>query len=229
METHRVAWRPIVVSLLLIAAYPPFSLAIANSFAGLASRIGWIEARVVTEAAVWLYGAVVLAIALLWERRTLASIGLRKPTLASLAFAAVGVVAMFGATLLASFLVYGLLHQPSQATAKVAAAMVGGSAIYAAALSLRAGVIEEILFRGLAIEQLTALTGQRWFAAVLSTVIFVAAHGLRFDWPQLVPVAGVGIVLAGLYLWRHDMWANIIAHAAVDAATVVPIALSVHK
>ena len=131
---------------------------------------------------------------------------------------------MVGAGLFAGYVVYDLLHQPQNADAQ-AAAIVGGSVVYALCLSVRAGVVEEILFRGLAIEQLTTLTGRRWLAAIIATVVFVVIHALRFDWVQLVPIAAVSIVLTGLYLWRRDLWANIIAHVVVDAAGLVTLAL----
>jgi membrane protease YdiL (CAAX protease family) len=106
---------------------------------------------------------------------------------------------------------------------------VGGSVIYALWLSVRAGVIEEIFYRGLAIEQLTLFTGRRWLSAVIATSVFVAVHALHFDWVQLVPIAAVGIVLAALYLWRRDLWANIFAHVAVDSGGLVTLALQTHK
>jgi membrane protease YdiL (CAAX protease family) len=136
------------------------------------------------------------------------------------------VIAATGA--LAAYVVYGLLHQPEHADAQ-AAALVGGSVVYAVCLAVRAGVIEEIFFRGLAIEQLTVLTGRRWLAACVATAVFVLIHALHFDWIQLVPIAVVSIVLAGLYLWRHDLWANIFAHFAVDAAGLVTLALQSHR
>jgi uncharacterized protein len=219
---------PVLICLGLIVVYPLFSVPVQGSIHSLAPRIGEIAARVVAEGAIWLYAAIVLVMALRWEGRTLASIGLRKPTFASLGFAIVGVVAMMGAGALAVYVVYGLLRQSRHADAQ-AAALVNGSVIYALCLAVRAGVIEEIFFRGLAIEQLTVLTGSRWLSAFLPTAFFVVIHALRFDWIQLVPIAAVSIVLAGLYLWRRDLWANILAHIAVDGVGLVAVALQTHK
>ena len=219
---------PVLLCLGLIAVYPLFSVPVQASIHNLVPKIGEIDARVVTEAAIWLYAAIVLAIALFWEGRTLASIGLRKLTFASLGFAIGGAAAMVGAGALAAYVVYGLLHQPQHADAQ-AAALVNGSVIYALCLAVRAGVIEEIFFRGLAIEQLTILTGYRWLSAFLATVLFVVIHALHFDWIQLIPIGAVAVVLTGLYLWRRDLWANIIAHIAVDGAGLITLALQTHK
>ena len=163
------------------------------SIHNLAPRIGEIAARVVTEGAIWIYAAIVLVIALLWEGRTLVSIGLRKPTFASLGFALAGGAAMVGAGALAGYIVYGLLRQPAHANAQ-AAALVNGSVVYALCIAVRAGVIEEIFFRGLAIEQLAVLTGSRLLSAFLATAVFVVVHALHFDWIQLVPIAAISIV-----------------------------------
>jgi uncharacterized protein len=218
---------PVILSLGLILAYPLFSVPVQGLAHTLARRIGVLEARVVTEAAIWLYAAIVLAIALLWEGRTLASIGLRKIKLSSLGFAVGGAAAMTGAGILASYVVYTLLHQPEHADAQ-AAAIVGGSVVYAVCLAVRAGVVEEIFFRGLAINQLTALTGNRWLSAFIAATVFVLIHALRFDWIQLIPIAAVTIVLTLLYMWRRDLWANILAHIAVDAVGLVALVLQTH-
>ena len=226
--TRPVRRAPVLVCLGLILVYPLYSVPMQASIHNLVPRIGEIGARVVTEAAIWTYGGVVLAIALLWEARTLASIGLRRFRFASLAFAVAGAVAMAGAGALAAYVVYGLLHRAQHSNAQ-AAALVNGSVAYALCIAVRAGVIEEILFRGLAIEQLTVLTGSRWVSAFLATAVFVVIHALHFDWVQLVPIAAVSVVLVGLYLWRRDLWANILAHIMVDGVGLVTLALQAHK
>src|SRR5260221_10979307 len=81
---------PVLVCLGLILVYPLFSVPVQASIHNLVPRIGEIDARLVTESAIWLYAAIVLAIALFWEDRTLASIGLRKLRFASLGLAIAG-------------------------------------------------------------------------------------------------------------------------------------------
>ena len=181
----------------------------------------------VAESAIWLYLAVVLAIAMLWERRPLEGIGVRRITWATFVFGLGGAVALFVAGQIGAFLVYALMHRPARSDPQVAA-MVGGSVLYAVVLAVRAGVIEETLFRGLAIEQLTTLTGNRLLAAGIAMVVFVLVHMLRFDVAQLVPIATVSFVLTGLYLWRRDLVANIIAHAVLDGVGLVTVALQAH-
>jgi uncharacterized protein len=219
---------PALVSLVLILVYPLLSVPVQASIHILVPRFGATEARIIAEGVIWLYAAIVLSIAVFWERRTLASIGLRRPTLASLGFGIVGAAAMAAAGALAAYVVYHVLHQMSHANEQ-AAAIVGGSVVYAICISVRAGVIEELFYRGLATEQLTVFTGHRWLSAFLATAVFVGMHLLHFDPIQLVPIGAVGLVLVVLYLWRHDLWANIIAHIVVDATSLVALVLQTHK
>jgi membrane protease YdiL (CAAX protease family) len=219
---------PILVCLGLILIYPLFSVPVQASIHNLVPSIGETGARVVTEGAIWLYAATVLAIALFREKRTLASIGLRSFRFSSLWLGLVGAVAMGAAGVLSAYVVYGVLHQAQHAEAQTAA-MVNGSVAYALCLAVRAGVIEEILIRGLAIEQMTILTGSRWLSALLATGVFVVIHALHFDWIQLVPIAAVSMVLVGLYLWKRDLWANILAHIMVDAVGLITLALQSHQ
>src|SRR5438270_63328 len=134
---------PVLICLGLILIYPLFSVPVQGSIHNLVPRVGEIGARVVTEAAIWTYGAIVLAIALFWEKRTLASIGLHGFSFASLGFAIAGAVAMVAAGALGAQLVYRLLRQPQHAEAQ-AATLVNGSVVYALCIPVRAGVTEEI-------------------------------------------------------------------------------------
>jgi len=108
-----------------------------------------------------------------------------------------GALAIGAAGALAGYLVYGVLHAPAQAEAQ-ATTLTRGSVAYAICLAVRAGVIEETLFRGLAIEQLTVLTGKRWLAASLAALAFTALHALRFEWVQLIPIGAISIILTAL-------------------------------
>jgi uncharacterized protein len=58
-------------------------------------------------------------------------------------------------------------------------------------------------------------------AALLAKIAFIVAHALHFDWAQLVPVSAVSIVIVGLYVWRKDLWANIIGHTVIDLVAVL--------
>jgi membrane protease YdiL (CAAX protease family) len=215
---------PILLCLGLIAAYPVISTGAEGFVSRLAPQLGEVPARLATEAAIWAYGALVLAIALVGEPRSLASIGLRRPTILTPLWglvAAIGLLALGG---LASFVTYKVLQAPNHTAAQIEA-LVRGSLIYGLSMAVRGGVIEEVLYRGLAIEQLTVLTGQRWLAALIATLVFVAVHMTHFDLVQLIPIAVAGTGLAAIYLWRRNLWINIIAHVLIDALAMSVVAL----
>jgi len=221
---------PILLCLGLIAVYPFLSVPVQQATTALAPRLGEMPARFATEGAIWAYAALVLAIALFGERRTLASIGLKRPTPAVIPWGIGATLALLAAGAAASFLTYNVLHlaHANRTPAQVEAIM-HGSLAYGIALAIRGGVIEELFYRGLAIEQLTVLTKSRAFAALVATLVFVFSHALRFDPAQLIPIATLGFALAGLYLWRRNLWINMIAHAAVDAIAFTALALHATK
>jgi membrane protease YdiL (CAAX protease family) len=78
-----------------------------------------------------------------------------------------------------------------------------------------AGVTEEIIYRGYAIERLSFLTGRRWLGALLAGAMFLIAH---WSWGplQLILVAFATVILTGLYLWRRDLLCCMLAHMLAD-------------
>jgi membrane protease YdiL (CAAX protease family) len=215
---------PIFTCIALMLIYPFFSVPIQHATAGLAPRVGEIQARILTEGAIWLYGALVVGIALLGERRTLASIGLVRPTFATLFWGVAAAVTLLAMGAAVSYVTYSALKEPNRSVAEIEA-LVRGSLVYALFIALRGGVIEEVFYRGLAIEQLTVLTGRRWFAAVAATLVFIVIHALRFDLRQLITIAVPSIGFTALYLWRRNLLVNIIAHFLIDAIALGAVAL----
>jgi membrane protease YdiL (CAAX protease family) len=228
--SNSVRLAPIILCLVLIGVYPFLSVPLQQLTTPIAPRIGEVPARFVTEGTIWAYGALVLAIALLGEPRTLASIGLRRPTLLMIPLGVATAIVLLALGGAVSFLTYNVLHLAhANRTPEQVEALIRGSLIYGLALAIRGGVIEEIFYRGLAIEQLTVLTRNRALAALIATLAFVFSHALRFDLAQLIPIATLGFALAGLYLWRHNLWINMVAHAFVDGLAFVVVAVHATK
>jgi membrane protease YdiL (CAAX protease family) len=93
-------------------------------------------------------------------------------------------------------------------------------------VALGAGAVEELLYRGFAIERLSRLTGRPWLAGAVAATLFGLAHvpswGLGFAIVRGLPL---GIYMTAFYLWRRDLIANMIAHSTgllVAMFTVVP-------
>jgi len=175
----------------------------------------------------WLYVGLALAIVLVWERRPAGSIGLRRPGWRTIVFGLGGAIVCLLVGKLVGDAVNRFIPPVSPADA-TAAAMTHGSVAYAVALAIRAGACEELLYRGIAIEQLSRFVGSRWGAALIAGAMFVLAHALVFDWPQLIPIGALTIVLTILYLWRGDLWANILAHILVDMLGLLAVTLQSH-
>ena len=87
---------------------------------------------------------------------------------------------------------------------------------------LRAGVVEELCYRGYAIERLHALGLPRGVAAAVPLVIFGFGHWTG-GWANIVIALVLGGILALFFIWRRDLVANMIGHWFVDfVGNVVP-------
>jgi membrane protease YdiL (CAAX protease family) len=91
---------------------------------------------------------------------------------------------------------------------------------------IRAGVVEELFYRGYAIERLEALGLNRYWAAAIPAVIFGLGHWTG-GWENIVIALVLGAILGAFYLWRRDLVANMIGHFMVDfVANVLPVLFS---
>lgn len=86
---------------------------------------------------------------------------------------------------------------------------------------VRAGIGEEVLFRGYAIERGRELFGSMRIASTLSWLVFTVEHVSTWGWSHLIIAGFGGLLLTLLYVWRRSLWINIIAHVVVDGASVL--------
>jgi membrane protease YdiL (CAAX protease family) len=90
------------------------------------------------------------------------------------------------------------------------------------AIVFRAGVVEELFYRGYAIERLRMIGLGRVWSVVIPLVIFSLGHWSGGAANILIAFAA-GLILTGFYLWRRDLVANVIGHGLVDfVANVLP-------
>jgi CAAX protease family protein len=89
---------------------------------------------------------------------------------------------------------------------------------------LRAGIVEEICYRGYMIERLEKLTGN-WLVYFLAPLILFGAFHYKQGVPGIIIAFVSGAILAILYLKRRDLKANIITHFLVDFIPNVVIPL----
>jgi membrane protease YdiL (CAAX protease family) len=149
------------------------------------------------------------------EREPLSSIGFRRPRVKNVALGvATGIVSLAGlATIL--YVIFPALHiNETQSIDQVMTMPLWWRWITV----IRAAVGEEVLFRGFAIERLQRLTGSARLAGIISCVIFTILHVGYWGWGHILIAGFAGALLTILYIWRRNLWANILAHFIVDGA-----------
>ncbi len=80
---------------------------------------------------------------------------------------------------------------------------------------LRAGIVEEICYRGYVIERLEKMTGN-WIVYFLIPLILFGAFHYKQGIGGIIIAFVAGAILAVLYIKRRDLKANIITHFLVD-------------
>ena len=81
--------------------------------------------------------------------------------------------------------------------------------------SLSAGFCEELVYRGFGITLLQARGVRIWLAVALPTVSWVLVHGVG-GVLLFVPHFIVGLIFAGLFLWRRSLAPVMFIHSLVD-------------
>jgi membrane protease YdiL (CAAX protease family) len=185
-----------------------------------AITIGWryavpdpnaLDAIVMREVAIFALVGLMLWFVVAREKQPLASIGLARTPLwrsllwglACTALMAVGIGVAFGLIRLLD------LHQ------NPGGAQISPSLWVTTLVVIRAGIAEEVLYRGYAITRLEALTGSRWIAALVPLGLFAGFH-YRLGAAGIIIALVLGAVLTGFFLWKRNLVANMFAHFLVD-------------
>jgi membrane protease YdiL (CAAX protease family) len=170
------------------------------------------QARVVSGLVIhWVNLAALIAIVVFGERRSVASIGLRPIrwwTIPAGLFAGVAITFLSGTLVTALRLSSDVQFVTYLQSLPFVTRLL---------LALTAGIFEETLYRGYALERLTMIWGNKWVAAVVTVALFTLAHLPVVGIAHLLPVGIVSIFVTLLYLWRRDLILNMAAHATVDA------------
>ena len=168
------------------------------------------------ESLIWVSALALIAIIRRGEHLPLSSIGLGtarwwKSLLWGFIIAIVSAVAILA---LAHLTGYG--HGPgSAAFEKLPLWLITG-------IVFRAGVVEELFYRGYAIERLQLIGLGRFWSVAIPLVIFSLGHWSGGAANILIAFAAA-LILTAFYLWRRDLAANMIGHGLVDfVANVLP-------
>ena len=78
-----------------------------------------------------------------------------------------------------------------------------------------------MIFRGFAIERGREVFGSLRIASALSWIVFTLEHIATWGWSHVLIAGFGGLLLTLLYVWRRNLWINVIAHFVVDGASVL--------
>ncbi len=193
-----------------------YSLAMS---AGMSATNAWATISVTTCAIQIL---LIFGIVRFIERRPLASLGLGSPTMSDLGL---GLALFTGAALISGIYVLTLVtifpHSMANVAPEQFKRMLTLPMPTALALAVAAGLTEEIGERGFALERLRAATGSVGFAIAAVLALSLAAHIAFWGWRYAILIGPTELILILVYLWRGNLWPNIIAHALYDSFPVI--------
>jgi len=168
-----------------------------------------IAAGVWKELAIWILAALLILLIRRGEKLPLSSIRLGvAPWRQSLKYGAT-LTGLCGVTAWIVIMFTGYGHGPGSAAFDKEPIWFGTLAV------IRAGVVEELFFRGYAIERLESIGCGRILSAGIPLTIFAATHWTG-GIPNVIIAFVVGTVITLFYLWRRDLVANMIGHGLSD-------------
>ncbi len=209
-----------LLGLLLALGAPTLAPVVVSVFLGsqqTGARIAW---GIVVH---WINFAAVIAVVILLERQRLNSIGLRRLHWWTIPLGVVAGLAIIPISALVSKAL------GASADARFAAFLQALPFTTRVLLVLTAGVFEETLFRGYALERLASAFKSEWAAAAVTVVIFTLAHVPAVGLTHLLPVFIASVLITLLYLWRRDLVVNIVAHLTIDGVGLLLIPVLSHR
>lgn len=173
-----------------------------------------IEHEVINEGVYWACVIALLLYVRFIERRPMSSVGFRRPTLKDLGASVGGGVLIIACLAGMYYFVFPLLHwSENQQVGDIQQLPYWLNVI----IVLRAAVSEELFYRSYSIERIQELTGNKFLAGVVPCTVFTALHIGFWGWHHVFIAGLAGIILTLLYIWRRNVWTNMIAHFLVDA------------
>jgi len=99
---------------------------------------------------------------------------------------------------------------------------------WGAALSVNAGVVEELLFRLALPALLVVVTGEPISAFLLAALLFGALHAYQ-GWVGVLATTVVGLLFTALYVVSGSIGLAMLVHALFDLRTLVVIPMAVYR
>ncbi len=205
-----------VVGLVVALGGPLLLISPASRLLG---RSDAIVTKVLEQAVLWVFLAMVLAVVLIWERKPLTSLWFQPFHWQSLAWGL-----LLAATMIC--LVFPL---------RVWLVRVSGLPDFQAGLErvlalpiwfrvvavVTAGVVEETLFHGYALTRVGAFMGSYWLAALVLVPAFALVHLPFWGSGFVLSLLPAGVLSAAFFIWKQDLLAMVVAHTFVDAMGLI--------
>jgi membrane protease YdiL (CAAX protease family) len=223
-----VWWQSLLfAAALLVAMFVPATIVLAFLIVG-----GWAQLKDLQSLSWPLLGsqvvsyaatlAVILPALPMLAHRRWPQLGLRAPRVRDVAFAIVGVAAMFTASVAAGAAEQAIFHlKPDEVQVQLLRSargpMVGAFVFFAC---IAAPFVEELTFRGFIFNALRRYAPV-WLAVPGSAILFGFAHWQPGNAGAIVPLAVAGAVLAIVYYRTGSLVASMLTHAMFNGVTVV--------
>jgi membrane protease YdiL (CAAX protease family) len=209
----------IIVGLLLALGLPFCHLGdLGRAYSGLGPLIGG-------DVFWWVLFIAIIAYVMFVERLPLSSIGFRMPGVWDIVLGVIAGIAIFmGTGIIFQFVLPAMHISVDRQLQTVVAAPLWFRILNVT----RAAVVEETAFRGYGFERLNEWSGSALLAGFITWVLFTMAHLSSWGWGQVVIAAYGGLVLTLLFMWRRNLWPNIIAHWMADGSAFILLPLLMH-
>lgn len=163
----------------------------------------------------WVRSIALVFLVVLWERKPIASIGLKRASWRDGLVVIGGYVAVFAVSYLLDLVL------PKRVSSEVQLATMLFPYPLRVAMVLTAAVTEEIESRGYLIERLEAITGSTSFAGAIAFVVFLLQHAASWGIARAVRTALWTTALVAVYLWRRNLPACISIHLLADGTALL--------
>jgi membrane protease YdiL (CAAX protease family) len=209
----------IIVGLLLALGLPFCHLGdLGRAYSGLGPLIGG-------DVLWWALFIAIIAYVMFVERLPLSSIGFRMPGVWDIVLGVIAGIAIFmGTGIIFQFVLPAMHISVDRQLQTVVAAPLWFRILNVT----RAAVVEETAFRGYGFERLNEWSGSALLAGFITWVLFTMAHLSSWGWGQVIIAAYGGLVLTLLFMWRRNLWPNIIAHWMADGSAFILLPLLMH-
>ena len=211
--------RATLVGLFLALIVPLLTPVVDSLFYGAEQTSARIEWGIAVH---WVNLAALIAVVILAERQSLPSIGLRSLRWWTIPL---GLLAGVAITALSGVLVRALGVSSDQHFATFLQSLPFSERLL---LVITAGVFEETLYRGYALERLASAFDSKWVAAAMTVAFFTLAHLPAVGLAHLLPIFIVSLFVTLLYLWRRDLVVNVVAHVTIDGVGLLLVPILAH-